>query len=556
MTMANLLSRIALEDLVEGCYEAWALEMDNLEEHLIWLDSQTRGHLSEVATALNLHAGELESRCLSAYCAANRSMPGPSDTGAERLASQFLKLFFEHIPAGDFDGFLLGLDQAGARAAKESVRYGGLVAAILCCEEVCTSFLTERYSRQGGLPALLVALGRLFRSAVAVVSSAYFRDLLVQTKTISDAAEAQRAWAETVTNVSPDGILVSDGNRNIVSVNPALEELIGYSKDELLGQFCRYVLGGRDSSGSPLCDCICPLVREPEGEIPPLEATILTKDGRKVWVEARYGVMRNQDGAISGVVHSFRDITERKETERLRSELLSVASHELRTPITSVKGYTQLLLRRLPGTREAESQRRALEVMDGQLDRMAGIVEELVEMSRAQTGRLHLEVEPVDMVQIASDAVERMQVTTGSHRLRITRADSRPVFADRFRIDQVLTNLLSNAIRYSPEGGEIEVSVESLENEVLVSVRDQGIGIPPEEQGRVFDQFYQVRSGVAAGTLGMGLGLYISQEIVKRHGGRIGVESAGGEGSRFYFTIPTSLVAAACGEGKQQKAMS
>lgn len=351
-------------------------------------------------------------------------------------------------------------------------------------------------------------------------------------------AVRQRVRAEAVTNVSPDGILVCNADKVVVSVNPAMEALTGYSAGELLGRVCRYALGAKDTSGTYLCDGICPFISRPTGELSPADATLTRKDGRQIWVEARFGTMREQDGAITGVVHSFRDITERKNTERLRDELLSIATHELRTPITSVKGYAQLLLRRLGNTPEVANERRPLEIIDRQLDRMIGLINELLEMSRLQTGRLQLDLHLVDLQELATDVIDRLQVTTNCHTFHVAGTGSKFVLADRFRIDQVLTNMVSNAIRYSPEGGDIDLRVEYLGDEVAVSVTDHGMGIPEEEQGRIFDQFYQVRSGQRAGGSGMGLGLYISEQIVRLHGGKIGVKSQPGQGSTFYFAIP------------------
>lgn len=522
--------------------DEWSL-MKDIEKYLAQFDPQTCALLAEVASKLKPHSSEFESGWVAAYRELAGDHAGLSEQKASDLITSFLNLFVQHVADADLSGYFQAIEQAGREAASEGVPYGDLMMVIHQYEELTTPFLMEHYTDREQLRIVLSSLDRLYHAGIAIIASAYFQDTLGQLRESNEEVLRQKSRAEAVTNVSPDGILVCDAGQMVVSVNPAMEALSGYPAEQLLGRLCRYALGARDKEGTYLCDSICPFISRPAGDLAPADATLTRQDGEKIWVEARFGIMREPNGKITGVVHSFRDITERKNIERLRDELLSVATHELRTPITSVKGHAQLMLRRLRNKPEAESERRSLEIIDEQLDRMIGLINELLEMSRLQTGHLHLDLEPVDLQALATDVVERLQVTTDQHTLRQAGTGSRPVLADRFRIDQVLTNMVSNAIKYSPQGGDIDLLVEDLGIEVLVSVRDQGVGIPEEEQEHVFDQFYQVRSKQYGSTSGMGLGLYISEQIIKLHGGQIGVKSQPGCGSTFYFTIPTGLAA-------------
>ncbi len=220
---------------------------------------------------------------------------------------------------------------------------------------------------------------------------------------------------------------------------------------------------------------------------------------------------------------------------RLREDFLTVASHELRTPLTIVKGYSQWLLPK----EEDEAKRKAIQTIIRQADRMTELVQDMLEVSQIEAGRLELHKERFDLTALAGEVADRMQTLTEKHRL-LSIAEA-PVFvvADRERMAVALTNLVDNAIRYSPEGGDVEITVTQNEREAMVSVRDRGLGIPREVQPRVFEPFFQVYPAIA-GFGGLGLGLFIARQIVERHEGRIGFESEPGKGSRFYFALPVA----------------
>jgi signal transduction histidine kinase/HAMP domain-containing protein len=230
---------------------------------------------------------------------------------------------------------------------------------------------------------------------------------------------------------------------------------------------------------------------------------------------------------------------EAQEAVAMRDEFFSVAAHELKTPITSLRGFAQLAIRQLDkeGTLDPVRSRQSLEVIDQQSKKLSSLVTQLLDVSRLEAGRLKLNRLLADIVMLADAAVSSIQGGTAEHRLTLNAPPSLSAFVDPLRLEQVLTNLIDNAVKYSPHGGEIDVDVWAGDEEAaLISVRDHGIGIPRDRRSRIFDRFYQAHSESYFG--GMGLGLYISREIVILHGGHIRAEFPEDGGTRFVVSLP------------------
>jgi signal transduction histidine kinase len=234
----------------------------------------------------------------------------------------------------------------------------------------------------------------------------------------------------------------------------------------------------------------------------------------------------------------FREVTTQRDVARLKDELLSMTSHDLRTPVTILKGQAQLMQRAIDqktATPAKFSER--LEMMVEQADRLTDMLDRLLDLSRVEAGRLDLSLQPLDLV----DVIQRLANSVGSlspaHCIAVHAPASVEGMWDAGRLEQVLQNLVTNAIKYAPGGGPIEISVEADTQQVTVSVRDQGLGIATEELSQVFERFYRVAG--TRGLEGSGLGLYICQGIVSAHGGRIWANSDGpGRGSTFGFSLP------------------
>ncbi len=267
------------------------------------------------------------------------------------------------------------------------------------------------------------------------------------------------------------------------------------------------------------------------------------QDGEWRWHLGSAVPERDEAGRLVGFIAVATDIDDKKRVEdalRLASEakdaFLAAASHELRTPLAAAKGHAHLAMLKLGGQTDS-GPGKSLKIINRQIDRMTKLVEELLDISRLQAGRLSLELERFDLCALARETCDRMAVLSQVHTLRLETPEVLEGVWDRGRLDQVLTNLLSNALRYSPEGGEVRVRLVEEAAGVHLEVRDHGVGIPAEKQALIFERF-----GRAHGSRygGLGLGLTISQGIVEQHSGRIWVESTGvrGEGSTFHVWLP------------------
>jgi signal transduction histidine kinase len=256
--------------------------------------------------------------------------------------------------------------------------------------------------------------------------------------------------------------------------------------------------------------------------------------------------IRDSFGMFIGRLLVLRETTAERRAERLRSDVVSFVSHELRTPLTSMLAFTNILLDEVS---EGDDWTTHVETIRTELVRLLGIVEDLLDVERMGAAGMAVHRTRFDLKKLIREQVAAQKRTTKIHDFAVN-SPSRPVFveADRERISHVLSNLLSNAIKYSPEGGPIRVRTASTGDAVRVSVTDSGIGIPEDQQERVFTKFYRAESAELAGIRGLGLGLALSREIVAIHGGRIGFDSTPGAGSTFWFELPAEAPAVAAVE--------
>jgi two-component system phosphate regulon sensor histidine kinase PhoR len=345
---------------------------------------------------------------------------------------------------------------------------------------------------------------------------------------------------EVILESMADALLLLDAEGRIVRLNHAARELLSVGDHSVVlgqpldsGQWERWPVGPRGVAAA-LRPAVAALregqtLRDVEAE--------LGSEGRRV-LSYSCGPLRDAAGRPAGGVVVFRDVTGRHEVERLKDEVLSMASHDLKTPATVIKLRAQLLRRKVgSGAATAEELGAGLDTVVQQADRMVDLLKLLLDFSRLEAGRLTLERGRVDLVSVIGAAVEEVRATTDRHPLAVRAPADVVGVWDELRLKEVLTNLLSNAVKYSPEGGPVEVAVEADERSATVRVRDQGVGLRPDELPHIFERFYRA-SGMRR-LEGSGLGLYICQAIIAAHGGRIWAESAGpGRGSMFCFTLP------------------
>lgn len=236
------------------------------------------------------------------------------------------------------------------------------------------------------------------------------------------------------------------------------------------------------------------------------------------------------------ILIAIEDITDRRAIEQRKDDFLSIASHELKTPLTTIKGYIQIINRILPQTVD-EKLKNAVGKTSLYVDRLNSLIGELLDVSRIQSGNIELHSEPFDFDEMLREAVDSIQRATQGHEIKVSGSTGCTFNGDESHITQVVTNLLSNAIKYSPDRKSVDVHVAQVSDFIKVSVTDHGVGIPPEDRDKVFERFYRV-GNIQQRFPGMGIGLYVCSEIIKNHGGTLWVESELGKGSTFNFTLP------------------
>jgi PAS domain S-box-containing protein len=348
-----------------------------------------------------------------------------------------------------------------------------------------------------------------------------------------------------ITTHVAEALWFMDGSGRVTYMNPAAEEIFGWSAEEVRGRVLHEVVHYKHPDGTPYPMTECPLGQTLFNGTPvrSREDLWIHKSGRFIPVICSSTPIV-EGGAVRGAVVSAHDITDRKaiedalrESNRAKDDFLATVSHELRTPMTSILGWTGFL--RMMGI--PEDLRTAIEQIDASAKAQAAIVEDLIDVSRIVTGKLTLHPEDVDVEEVLDDAIRTIRPTAEAKQIALTcksTCTGTRVHADRSRLRQVLWNLLTNAIKFTPEQGAVTVDARLEGGEVVVSVRDTGIGIAPEFLPKVFERFAQESSG-ARYQSGLGLGLAIVHQLVEMHGGRVTAESEGpGHGSTFTVILP------------------
>ncbi len=354
-----------------------------------------------------------------------------------------------------------------------------------------------------------------------------------------------------------DGVWVCDAQGRVVEVNQRAIDLVGLPEKETnlrpLDDYER-LIGTRHPDGAPMSRGEFPLIRALEGQPVVSEALIRNVGtGRDTWLQISAAPLFDDSGQVTGAVAVGRDITASAELTRQKAEFLSMVAHELKTPITVIKGLSQAMERRYQQRLEryapddlfsaSELQKYAgqLGTVVWQTVRLDRLVADLLDLTRLEGSGAPANYRRLNLAGLLSDVVERFQSAIMTHQIAVAiGAPDAYVEVDEERIEHVIVNLLQNAAKYSPAGAPIDVALAVDSAEVTVAVRDYGIGIPDGEQSRLFSRFFRASNAPAQRYGGIGLGLYLSAEIVKRHGGRMAVDSREGTGSTFSFTLPLS----------------
>lgn len=408
------------------------------------------------------------------------------------------------------------------------------------------TFVSSDESRKYRKKDLKVAeeLGR--RAGQAIENARLYYEAekeLKKRKRIGRALRQSRDELEIILKNVADGITVQDARGQLVYANDAAAQVSGYSsREEMIRNPSKSLstFECETENGEQVDFANLPGRRALKGEIDPqMIMSYINKDTKeRRWAQIKARPIRDEDGRIKAVVNIINDITERKELERKKDDFISIASHELKTPVTSIKGYLHLLMSY--AEKHNDPTLSHIQKIDNQLNKLTELIHDLLDLSRLQSGKLLYSMEEFSISNLIQEVVDDLQKTTNHHAIEVKNGVKRKVMADKDRISQVLINFLTNAIKYSPDRKHIKVLLEDKGEVVQVSVQDFGIGIHEDEKEKIFDRFYRVNDKSDKTFPGLGIGLYISREIIMRHEGKIWVESTKGKGSVFKFTLPVA----------------
>ncbi len=414
-----------------------------------------------------------------------------------------------------------------------------------------------------------------------------------QERALEAAREQERILAAICSN-SADAIISLDTAGIVRTWNHGAEMMLGYTADDVLGKHYRFIVPSEIQARGEI-EWLAEQMHE-HGFIRNYETERLTKDGRRVIVDLTRTAILNESGQVIGSSAILRDITERvrseqaiqqlnleleakvaertsqlgaaseelrrrnaaleqanrdlKKLDELKSEFVSMVSHELRAPLTNINGSLELLLEGDSACMNPDH-REMLQIVWEQSQRLTRLVQGILNVSRIEAGQLVLQPQVFNISSLIEKVIEVWESRGVANPLQRPRAINLPsIWADRDRTEEILFNLIDNAIKYSPDDATICVDAEANESHVVVSVSDQGIGIPAEELIKIFDKFHRVDRSDATESYGHGLGLYICRRLVEAQGGQIWVDSVVGEGSTFYFSLPLA------GRGELERTVS
>ena len=348
--------------------------------------------------------------------------------------------------------------------------------------------------------------------------------------------QSQERYRLVVDNAS-DLINILDLEGNYLYASPSYQETLGYKPEVLVGKSIFENVHPEDVGIVKR-----QLVQATKGK--PIRAVyrIAHRNGHYLIIEGLRKVIKDMANKPFLIITVARDVTLRVELEKRKDDFISMASHELKTPLTSLKIYTELLFRRISKRQQAEAEAEEqtyLVKMNKQINKMVGMINDLLDVSRIESGKIVMNITEVEVEKVVRETCEDIARSV-KHKLIVEGHISSKAYGDKERLGQVVGNLLNNAIKFSPEADRVLVKLKEENRKILVAVQDFGVGIKKEDQKRIFEKFYQTEGAKVGSASGLGLGLYITSEIIRRHKGKIWVESEVGKGSTFYFSLPVA----------------
>ena len=358
--------------------------------------------------------------------------------------------------------------------------------------------------------------------------------LSVRVKEAQETTEAERQRLDSVLKHMTDGVIATDRRSRVMITNNRALDFIGKTEEEVIGHSIMEVLNLRDKyTFRELLnmdhDILIPFVNE---------------DGQESIIKGEISVIQRESRYVSGLIWVLTDVTEREKIERDRRQFVSNVSHELRTPLTSVRSYSEALSD--GALEDPKLAREFLDVIQRETDRMIRMISDLLSLSRMDSNRQEMNLELIDLSRLVDHILDRFDMMLSSEEYAnkdykiLRELSDKPIWveADQDRLTQIIDNILNNAIKYSPDGGNITVRLMTTHNEALLSIQDQGLGIPQKAIPHIFERFYRVDKARSREQGGTGLGLAIAKEVVERLNGRIWVNSIENKGSSFYISLP------------------
>lgn len=445
----------------------------------------------------------------------------------------------------------LNKDFRWVKTASSSREHRSAIAMPLLVAEDVIGVLMVFHRKTGFFSSELLNMVKAIAGQVAVaINNAHLyeliRDQAERLGSMLRREQEDASRSQAILEAVADGVLVTGSNNRISFMNRSAEQILNLEASRVIGQSLEVFGGLFGKSAGPWMQAIRDWSDAPgayqQGDT--FAEQIDLENGRIVLVHLAPVILQSD---FLGTVSIFRDITHEVEVDRLKSEFVATVSHELRTPMTSIRGYVDVLLMGAAGAVN-ENQAHFLNIVKNNTERLNILVNDLLDISRIESGRVTLSPQALDLREVAEDVIEdvlrRSQEENKPMALSLDAPRKLPaVYGDMERVRQILGNLVFNAYHYTPENGTITVRIQSLNggHEVQVDVKDNGVGIPLEDQERVFERFYRGEHPLVLATPGTGLGLSIVKQIVEMHKGRIWMKSSGipGEGSTFSFTLPT-----------------
>jgi two-component system CheB/CheR fusion protein len=405
------------------------------------------------------------------------------------------------------------------------------------------------YKRQGYHSSYLAPLKDHSGNIIGVL--ALVMDITERKNAENELAD-QKNFLKQITDHTPNLVYVFDIiDRKELFINLEIHKILGYSPED----YGNDLLSFRAKIGHPddnhvLVERLEKIRTAADNEVVEDEIRLLDKQGKWRWFQTRLVVFkRTAEGKVWQVLGNAIDITGKKEVEAVmlslrateallqkKDEFISIASHELKTPLTSVKAYMQLLQTSYKALTD-ETKMQFIDKLTLHVEKLNKLVDDLLDISRIQSGRMTYTMTGFSADEWIKECVDSYQRISQKHKIEYSGSTGKMVEGDKQRLEQVVSNLLSNAIKYSPAGDRVLVNIYPADNTITVEVSDFGIGIPEEKRGKVFDRFYRVEDSPAY-ISGLGIGLYISKEIIARHGGTIGIKNGNTTGTTVYFTLP------------------